>query len=57
MMEPDALIAEGDPTALALAEEYKGVKMPNLGLGAEDVADLIAYIETAGSSGTVAAAQ
>jgi protein SCO1 len=34
-----------DAAALALAEKYKGVRMPNLGLREHDVADVIAFID------------
>ena len=35
-----------DPTALALADKYKGVLMPRLGLTKTDAADMIIYLET-----------
>jgi len=41
---PDELIAAGDPLAKALAEQYKPVPMPNLGLGERDVAMLLRYL-------------
>jgi protein SCO1 len=34
-----------DPVALALAERFKGVRMPNLGLKDRDVVDVIAFID------------
>jgi protein SCO1 len=43
--EPDRMLAEGDPIAVELFARYKDVRMPNLGLDAEDVAVLLAYIE------------
>jgi cytochrome oxidase Cu insertion factor (SCO1/SenC/PrrC family)/cytochrome c2 len=43
---PQSLRAGKDPVALALAEQYKGVRMPNLGLSETDVADLISYLRT-----------
>jgi protein SCO1 len=38
-----------DPTALALADKYKGVLMPRLGLTKNDAADVITYVETQSS--------
>lgn len=43
--EPDKVLAEGDPTALELFRKHKQVRMPNLRLGDEEVADLIAYLD------------
>jgi protein SCO1 len=43
---PDRVLAEKDTTALALMAKYKDVPMPNLSLGDEDVAALIAYLES-----------
>jgi protein SCO1/2 len=43
--EPDKMLAEGDPIAVELFAKYKSVRMPNLSLGAEDVAVLLAHIE------------
>jgi protein SCO1/2 len=42
---PQRYHAQNDPIALTLAERYKGVRMPNLGLKEADVVDLISYIE------------
>lgn len=47
---PEALRAAGDPLALALFEQYKAVRMPNLRLGDDDVQALIAYIEARGKA-------
>jgi protein SCO1/2 len=43
--EPDALLAAGDPVATALYRQYKEVRMPNLKLGASDVADIVSFLE------------
>jgi protein SCO1/2 len=43
--EPDALLAAGDPVATALYRQYKEVRMPNLKLGASDVADIVLFLE------------
>ncbi len=46
LMAPDSMRAEGDPLSVALADRYPGVVMPNLGLKENDVADVLAYIES-----------
>lgn len=43
--EPEKVLAEGDPIALGLFQKYKQVRMPNLRLGDEEVASLVAYID------------
>jgi protein SCO1 len=45
IQEPDRVLAERDPLALALFERFKQVKMPNLGLGDGDVEAVLAYLE------------
>ena len=45
MMEPNKMRAAKDPLTLELLQEYKGVRMPNLGLKQDDVSDLLQYIE------------
>lgn len=45
IMDPDLVLASGDPIAEALAEDFPGVVMPNLGLNPVDVADLLSYLE------------
>lgn len=42
---PDMVRARKDPVALALVAKFPGVRMPALGLGEADAADLIAYLE------------
>lgn len=42
---PDRVLAARDPLAVALSKEFKGITMPNLGLGAQDVADLLSFLE------------
>lgn len=44
--EPDRVLAERDPTALALLARYRNLPMPNLGLGAPEVADIIEYMRS-----------
>ncbi len=46
---PDKMIANGDPIATQLLAEHNNVAMPNLGLGADQVASLIAYLATTGA--------
>jgi protein SCO1 len=43
--EPAKMRRQGDPTALALVAKYPNVRMPPLGVSANDAADLIAYVE------------
>jgi protein SCO1/2 len=42
---PGKMRAEGDPIAAALREQFKAVRMPDLQLGENDVADLLSYID------------
>jgi len=49
---PNELIAQKDPTALALYQRYREVKMPNLRLSDVDVNALMGYLETSAQSGT-----
>jgi mono/diheme cytochrome c family protein len=44
IVEPDKVMAEGDPIALALRERFKQVRMPNLDLTAHDAAEIIDYV-------------
>lgn len=46
--EPDAVLAEGDPLATSLLEEYNNVPMPNLGLSQAQVDDVITYLQNPG---------
>jgi protein SCO1/2 len=45
MLVPDEVLASGDATAAALHKKYKNVRMPNLGLAKDEVADVLTYIE------------
>ena len=47
---PDLMRAEGDPLAMALFEQYKTVRMPNLRLGDGDVQALIGYLAAHGAT-------
>lgn len=42
---PDKMLAEKDPTAVQLLQEYNSVPMPNLGLSESDVQLLVAFLE------------
>src|SRR4051812_21449254 len=46
IQNPSKMRAKNDPTALALAEEYRAVRMPAVGLAQADAADLISYLAT-----------
>jgi protein SCO1/2 len=43
---PEVMLAEKDPVAMELLTKFRGVRMPNLRLGDEDVETLIRYLET-----------
>jgi len=45
LAEPDKMVAEKDPLAVALLAEYDNVLMPNLRLSGDDIQALLAYIE------------
>lgn len=45
LIEPDKMLAEKDPLALALKAKYRNLPMPNLGLNDIDAAALIHYME------------
>ena len=51
VLQPDRLLAEGDPIATALSEKYKGARMPNVNLGAADVTAVLSYIESRDAPG------
>ena len=44
IINPANVLARKDPVALALAARFPGVRMPLMGLGETDAADLIAYL-------------
>jgi protein SCO1/2 len=45
VLVPDEVLAERDPVATQLLAKYKGVKMPNLGLARDEVAQILGHIE------------
>jgi protein SCO1 len=44
LSEPDKMLKEGDRVAQRLYKQYNEIRMPNLGLGAGDVAALLDYL-------------
>lgn len=42
---PDRMLAAGDPVAVALLRQYRGVQMPNLALPPEDVSDILDHVQ------------
>ena len=50
ILAPDEVLAAGDPIAATLFKTYKGVRMPNLGLARDEVAELIAFLEASTQS-------
>lgn len=45
LAEPEKMLAEGDPVAVGLFAKYRQLRMPNLGLGTEDVASLLSWLQ------------
>ena len=45
LAEPDVMLEEKDPIAVALHEQYGQLTMPNMRLGKKDVGDLVGYLE------------
>jgi mono/diheme cytochrome c family protein len=48
---PDEMLAEGDPIATRLLEEFKNVPMPNSQLSQAEVADVLAFLESSAGEG------
>ncbi len=46
IVAPDKLLAEKDPTAVQLLQEYNNIAMPNLGLTEAEAAAVLAYLES-----------
>jgi len=44
ILAPDQLLAQKDPTAIQIFQEFNNVPMPNLGLTTEEVEHLLAYL-------------
>jgi protein SCO1 len=45
ILVPNEVLAAGDPIAIALLKKHNGVRMPNLGLARDEVADILAHVE------------
>jgi Cu(I)/Ag(I) efflux system membrane fusion protein len=45
ILEPDRVLAEGDPIALSLREKYREVRMPNLTLARDEVVAIVEYLD------------
>jgi len=43
--DPEKMLAQKDPDALALVAKYPNVRMPKMGLSENDAADLLSYVE------------
>ena len=52
--EPDRMLTEGDPIFTDLFNAHNKVPMPNLGLTAEQVDQVLAYLESTGTTETAA---
>mgnify|MGYP001036831609 CR=1 FL=1 len=48
---PDQMLASGDPIAAGLLAEYNNIAMPNMGLSAAEVEDVIAFLATTSQGG------
>lgn len=46
LRDPSLMLENGDPTAVALDASFPAIRMPDLGLGPNDVADLIHYFDS-----------
>jgi cytochrome c2 len=48
---PEKLITSGDATAVALSEQFKPLRMPDMGLSAGDISAVIEYLAAGGPEG------
>lgn len=55
ILEPDKMLAEGDPIAAELLAEFNNVPMPNQALTEQQVVSVIAYLETQTGAATTTA--
>ncbi|MDM8558928.1 c-type cytochrome [Candidatus Parabeggiatoa sp. HSG14] len=53
IQEPDKMVAEGDPLAKQLLQEFNNVPMPNFGLSQDVAKDILAYIAAESGSPSV----
>lgn len=51
IVEPDKVLASGDPIATDLLQQFNNVPMPNLGITPAQAASLLAYLENPDSNG------
>ncbi|MGZ8716349.1 MAG: cytochrome c [Gaiellaceae bacterium] len=56
VLEPDKVIAAGDPIAKQLVGEYNNVQMPNLGVTEAQIGQLLTFLGFTGPSSTTTAA-
>ncbi len=56
IMEPDKVLAEGDPIATQLLAEFNNVPMPNMGVSATQASDILAYLAAPAAVAAPAAA-
>jgi protein SCO1/2 len=47
LANPDEMLQNGDPLATALLKQYNDLRMPNLGLTRQEIADLLTYLDEA----------
>lgn len=52
IVEPDKMLAEGDPLAKQIAQEYNNIPMPPSGATKAQVEDILAYIEAKSAGST-----
>ena len=52
LAEPDKMLAEGDPTAAELLNQFNGIPMPNQNLSASEIDALLDYLGAADSAST-----
>lgn len=45
LLQPEVVLATGDPIAMQLDARFPNARMPNLGLSMSDIEDLLAYID------------
>ncbi len=46
LSDPSLMLEQEDPTAMALDASFPAIRMPDLGLGSNDIADVIHYIDS-----------
>lgn len=56
IVEPDKVLAEGDPIATQLLAEFNNVPMPNMGVSANQADDILAYLADPEAAAAPAAA-